>query len=443
MALLFRAIGWFGLYVFLVLLPLATALVVPAIAPGGSPPLAWSFGVACGYIALAMLVLEFALVTRLRSVAQPFGIDALQLFHRRLGFVATGFVLAHVLVLLGAGVGLRALDPLGGPPAMRGGALALWCLVALVGTSLWRRQLRLSYEAWQFVHRWLALVLVGGALWHVHAVEGAAAAPALTLLWLAYALIVVALMLNYRFLQPLRQWRRPWQVIDNRVERADTRTLVVEPLGHAGFDFEPGQFAWMLTGRTPFHAQEHPITISGSAERDARGRLEFTIKALGDWSGEVVPAITPGQRLWLDGPHGVFTPERAPALGLVLIAGGVGITPMRAILLTMRDRGDRRPVLLLHAASSWERLTFREELEALTREIALTHVPVLEDPPPGWTGERGWIDRALLERHLPAQRAHWQCFVCGPPAMLDAMERLLPAAGMPADRVHTERFAMV
>jgi ferredoxin-NADP reductase len=153
--------------------------------------------------------------------------------------------------------------------------------------------------------------------------------------------------------------------------------------------------------------------------------------------------MQPGQRLWLDGPHGVFTPERAPAIGLVLIGGGVGITPMRAILLTMSDRGDRRPVLLLHAASSPERMTYRETFERLAGELALTYVPVVEDAPPGWPGERGLIDRALLERHLPPQRAHWQCFVCGPPPMLDAMERLLPACGMPVSRVHTERFAMV
>jgi predicted ferric reductase len=394
-------------------------------------------------VALSMLALEFALVARLRAVAQPFGIDALQLFHRRLGLAALGFALAHPLLLLAAGTPAAAFDPFGGPPPMRPGAAAFWLLVLLVATTLWRRALRLSYEAWLRLHRWAALALLAGALWHAFAVEGRSGEPLMRALWAAYALLVLGLMGWHRVVAPLRAWRRPWRVVDNRVERGDSRTLVVEPVGHRGFDFAPGQFAWLLTGRTPFSALQHPITMAGSAEQGAERRLEFTIKALGDWSRAVVPAMAPGQRLWIDGPHGVFTPERTPAIGLVLIAGGVGITPMRSIVRTMRDRGDRRPVLLLHAASSLDRMTFREEFESLAKELALTYVPVLEQPPAGWTGERGWIDRALLERHLPAQRAHWQCFVCGPPAMLDAMERLLPQCGLPAERVHTERFAMV
>jgi predicted ferric reductase len=440
MNLLLRAIAWSGLYVLLVALPLLAALW-SASGPGRS--FLHELGVAAGYVALSMLALEFALVARLRVVAQPFGIDALQLFHRRLGFAALGFALAHPLLLLAAGTPASALDPLGGPPALRPGAAAFWLLLLLVASTIWRRTLRLSYEAWLSLHRWVALALLAGALWHAFAVEGRSGAPLMRGLWTAYALLVVGLMAWHRLVAPLRAWRRPWRVVENRVERGDSRTLVVEPVGHRGFDFAPGQFAWLLTGRTPFSALQHPITIAGSAEQGASRRLEFTIKALGDWSRDVVPAMAPGQRLWIDGPHGVFTPERAPAIGLVLIAGGVGITPMRSILRSMRDRGDRRPVLLLHAASSLERMTFREDFEALAKELALTYVPVLEQPPDGWTGERGWIDRALLERHLPAQRAHWQCFVCGPPAMLDAMERLLPQCGLPAERVHTERFAMV
>lgn len=440
MNLLLRAIGWSGLYVFLVLLPLVAALWS---AGGAGRGLLHELGVAAGFVALAMLALEFALVARLRTVAQPFGIDALQGFHRGLGFVALGFALAHPLLLLAAGMSARGFDPFGGPAALRPGAAAFWLLLLLVATTIWRRALRLSYEAWLTLHRWAALLLLAGALWHGFAVEGRSGPPLMRALWGSYALLVVLLVLRHRLLAPLRQWRRPWRVVENRIERGDARTLVVEPVGHRGFDFEPGQFAWLLTGRTPHSALQHPITMAGSAEQGASRRLEFTIKALGDWSREAVPRMQPGQRLWLDGPHGVFTPEREPAIGLVLVGGGVGITPMRSILRTMRDRGDRRPVLLLHAASSPERMTYREEFEALAREIALTYVPVVEEPPPGWTGERGRIDRALLERHLPPQRAHWQCFVCGPPPMLDAMERLLPACGLPAVRVHTERFATV
>jgi predicted ferric reductase len=70
-------------------------------------------------------------------------------------------------------------------------------------------------------------------------------------------------------------------------------------------------------------------------------------------------------------------------------------------------------------------------------------VYVLEDPPPGWTGERGLIDEAVIRRHLPPHHRRFQYFVCGPPPLMDSMERVLPSLEVPAGRIHAERFDMV
>jgi predicted ferric reductase len=185
------------------------------------------------------------------------------------------------------------------------------------------------------------------------------------------------------------------------------------------------------------------MSISSSAEHSPDESLEFSIKAFGDWSGETVPALVPGTRVWIDGPFGAFTPDRAPGQGFVFIAGGIGVTPFRAMLLTMRDRGDRRPVILLYAARNWTRVVFRGELEALAHEIDLRLVWVFEEPEPDWQGERGYIDAAMLERYLPAPRDHHQYFVCGPIAMMDEMEELLARAGIPRGQIHSERFNVV
>jgi ferredoxin-NADP reductase len=70
-------------------------------------------------------------------------------------------------------------------------------------------------------------------------------------------------------------------------------------------------------------------------------------------------------------------------------------------------------------------------------------IPVLEQPPDGWTGEAGRIDEALLRRHLPRDHRRFQYFVCGPAPLMDAMDEVLPALGIPAARIHSERFDLV
>lgn len=433
MGLLFRGIVWFGLYVALALAPLRIALLVDPI--GAPRPFVHELAVAFGFIAFPLLAAEFALVSRLRAASAPFGTDALMQFHRAMALAACAFALGHALLLApGSSLGSRG---------MPSGTAALVLLAALVAASLWRRRPGLSYEAWRLTHLAAALVVVAGSLVHVLAIGRYSGEPLLRGALLLYAGVLLALLLDYRALRPLRLARRPWELLANRDEGADARTLIVQPLGHAGFAFEPGQFVWLAAGRSPLAAEQHPISIASSAERAPDAPLELTIKALGDWSREVVPALRPGARLWLDGPYGAFTSDRAPGQGFVLIAGGIGITPLRSMLLTMRDRGDVRPALLFFAARNFERVVYRAELEALTRVMSLRIVWVFEEPPPDWAGERGFITVEVLRRHLPRQFRRMQYFLCGPVPMMDALEEALAAIGVPRAQIQSERFNVV
>ena len=150
-----------------------------------------------------------------------------------------------------------------------------------------------------------------------------------------------------------------------------------------------------------------------------------------------------GQRVYLDGPYGAFTIDRNPADMHVLIAGGVGITPMISILRTLADRGDRRPVLLLYGSRDWDSITFREELDALTPRLKLTVVHVLSNPSEAWTGERGFINAELLKRHLPPPYADHEYFICGPDVMMDAIETALGKLSVPLSKYHSERYSFV
>jgi predicted ferric reductase len=439
MSPLLRAASWSSAYLVLALLPLAAALVADPI--GGRRTFALELSVALGFVAFAVLAIEVALVSRLRAASAPFGTDALMLFHRKMGIAAAVLAIAHPLLLGRAGSSLW--NPFAGTTASRFGAVASWSALALVASAVLRKRWKLRYEAWKRWHQVLAVAAIAFAWLHAREAGRYAGAPLVAGVLGAYALAFVALMLRYDVVRPLLLSREPWEVVENRDEGADTRTLVVRPVAHGGMRFAPGQFVWLLTGRHPLVSEQHPISVSSSAEPAKDGRIELSIKALGDWSSSVVPAIERGARVWLDGPFGAFSIDGVAEKGLVLIAGGIGITPMRSMLLTLRDRGDERPVVLVYAASHPRRALFRSELAELERELDLRVVYVFERPDPDGKGERGFVTAELLRRNVPGDPRDRHFFVCGPPPMMDGLESVLAELGVPAAQVSTERFDMV
>jgi predicted ferric reductase len=139
--------------------------------------------------------------------------------------------------------------------------------------------------------------------------------------------------------------------------------------------------------------------MSSMADIEPGGAVTFTIKSLGDWSGEKVPSLKPGDKLWLDGPHGVFSMDREQAMGYVFIGGGVGITPLYSMLQTMAEREDVRPVLLFYGAANSETMTYREKMAALAEKMGnLQVVPVFSEPEEGWGGETGFIREEILKK---------------------------------------------
>jgi ferredoxin-NADP reductase len=102
-----------------------------------------------------------------------------------------------------------------------------------------------------------------------------------------------------------------------------------------------------------------------------------------------------------------------------------------------------RPVVLFAGNRRWDSIIFRDRIDELTARLTVNVVHVLEEPPPEWTAETGYLDADILARHLPVGYRRFQFFACGPNAMLDAVETALVQIGTPADRIHTERFDWV
>lgn len=430
---------WLGVYLTLVLAPLFVLLLGPT-----PPGLGFwrDLSMALGFAGLAMMGVQFVLTARFRHATAPFGIDIIYYFHRYIGIVLLLVVIAHpVLVIADNPATLAFLNPFAGPWPMSAGVIAMLALIGVVIASLWRKTLGIAYEPWRVTHTAFSVTAVALALVHIEGVQYYLASPWQRLLWRVFALSLVAVVCYVRVVRPWQLATRPYRVTAVARERGDAWTLTLAPHGHRGFSFQPGQFAWLTLGGSPFLMQEHPFSFSSSPVLPG-GRLEFTIKELGDFT-RTIGSVPQGAVAFVDGPYGAFTIDRHPAPGYVFIAGGIGIAPIMSMLRSLAESGDRRPLLLVYAYRRWERLTFREAIADLQSRLNLTVVFVLEEPPDQWHGERGWITREVLDRHLPEDRLLRSVFVCGPEAMTQAIERQLHGLGIPASHVHSELFELV
>jgi len=438
MAHVTRGVLWSIVYLAAVVAPLFFMLV------GDAPPGRgwWSdLSLALGFIGLAMLGLQFAVTARFHPVDAPYGLDAVLQYHRQISYAAFAFVLAHPAILIIERPGrLDMLNPLTASTVERWGLLSVVALMVLIAASIWRQPLRLRYELWRVSHGLLAIVVVASALIHVERSGYYVSDPWSRGLWVVMSVVLIGLLAYVRIYKPWRLLNRPYSVTEVRAIAPRTWALTVQAEGHAGLRFQPGQFAWLTIDRTPFSVREHPFSFSSSAEQT--GLYEFTIKELGDFTSHI-GEVEPATRAYLDGPYGAFSTERYQGPGYIFVAGGVGIAPIMSMLRTFDDLGDRRPITLIYGSPSVEEAIYREELDGLAQRLDLDIVHVLGRAPDGWSGEAGRITGEVLDRHLPDRAPRRQCFICGPDAMMDAVERLLLERGIPAEHLQLERFEFV
>lgn len=433
-----RALMWIAVYLLLVLAPLFVLLLGPVPVGGGF----WvDLSLALGFAATAMMAVMFLLTARFQRATAPFGIDLIYYFHRQASIGAFGLTLLHplLLVILDPRL-LGAMHPAVMPWHLWAGLVSFVAMTALMISSLWRKQLRIHYDAWRVGHVVLAVLALVTAVAHIAGVAHYSATPWKKWLWLLIALSCLLTVLYVRLLKPALMLRRPWRVVDVIPEHGSTWTLVLRPERHAGFRFLPGQFAWLSLNRSPFAMKEHPFSISSSAQN--LREIRFTIKELGDFT-RTIGRVKRGTLAYLDGPYGTFSIDLSQAPGYVFVAGGVGIAPIMSMLRTLAERGDKRPLLLFYAYHTWERLTFREELEELRGRLDLQIVCVLSEPPVDWQGERGYLTEEIFARHLPPDKAGRECFICGPTPMIEVAEKALARQGVPLTHIHSEIFDLV
>ena len=240
-------------------------------------------------------------------------------------------------------------------------------------------------------------------------------------------LTVLVLVLWYRVAVPLRSFRRHrLEVLGVKEEAPGVISVYIGGRRLDELDAEPGQFfRWRFLTRSLWWSS-HPFSLSAAPGADM---MRITVKNLGDHS-QSLARLQPGTRVFAEGPYGAFTPGESDR-GVLLLAGGVGITPLRAIFATLPGH-----VTLIYRATSEQDIVFRDELDAIAAARGATvHYLV---------GSRAEIGGDPLSprvlRSMVPDLDQQDAYVCGPAGMTSAAVAALRAAGVPRQRIHFESF---
>ena len=391
-------------------------------------------GLWAGY---AMVVLV-ALMARLPPIERGVGADRLARWHAMGGRYAVGLIVAHAL-LITWGYAVTAHTNV----VSQSGALLLnypdvlmatvaGLLLVGVGISSARAaRRRLRYETWYYLHfyTYLAIAL---AFSHQFA-DGAEFMTNLParIVWGTMYATVAAAIAWYRFVTPARQaLRHQLRVLAVHPEAPGVVSVMIggRHLGELGA--ESGQFfRWRFLARGLWWTSS-PYSLSAPPGPDG---LRITVKALGGHS-QALAALRPGTRVVAEGPYGALTATVRRRRKVALIAGGVGITPLRALFQSLpASPGD---LTLIYRVGATRDAVFRRELEQLAsdREARLWFV----------TGHRADLGgdpltAASLTKRIPGLARH-DVYVCGPQGMTAAVTRELLAAGVKRRHIHVESF---
>jgi ferredoxin-NADP reductase len=243
---------------------------------------------------------------------------------------------------------------------------------------------------------------------------------------------VTVLLVWYRLLVPVRLNLKHQMRVEATVEEAPGIVSVLitgRKLHRLGA--QAGQFFRWRFLAPGMRFSSNPYSLSAAPRP---GLLRITVKAVGGHSSALA-SLKPGTRVWAEGPYGAMTAARRRGGKVLLLAGGAGITPLRALFETMpADRGD---LTLLYRAKKTEDLALWDELRAIADERGARLMYAVNGP----DGSRPEITPDGLKKRVPDLNQH-DVYLCGPPGMAEEMYSVLREAGVPSSRIHHESFEM-
>ena len=398
-----------------------------------------SIGRITGLLSAYLALVQVVLLSRIPALERAIGFDRLTRWHRWNGHACVDLVIAHVVFIVWGyalmdkfTVGKEISTMLGGGvyPGMITATIGTAFLIAVGFTSYAIARRRLPYEWWYAVH---LLAYAGIALAWFHEIP---TGNELVLhrfaddYWRALFAATIAIVAGFRVVVPLvNGLRYRLRVEEVVVEGPGVVSVRIGGRRLERLRAESGQFfLWRFLDRRRVWTA-HPFSLS---EAPGGSTLRITVKALGDHTARL-GELRPGTRVLAEGPLGTFTEAVRRSPKALLVAGGIGITPVRALLETMR--GD---LVVVYRALADSDLVLRDELDELAAgRDATVHYVVGDHRGDG----ASLLSPSHLEELVP-DVAERDVYLCGPPGMTAALERTIRAVRVPRRRVHVERFAL-
>jgi predicted ferric reductase len=413
----------------------------------GPADLLTSLGRLTGLVAADLLLVQVILMARVPMIERSYGQDELARRHRLVGFYSFNLLMAHVVLIL-VGYTLRdhtdLLRETWTVVTSYGGMLlavaAVVALTVVVTTSVRAARRVLRYESWHLLHLY-AYLGVGLSIPHEiwTGADFATSALARVYWWSVYGLALAAILVYRLGLPAWRSLRHGISVSSVVRESPDVVTVHLTGRGLHRLPARAGQYFVFRFLDGAGWSRGNPYSLSASP---SPRQLRVTAKDVGDGSGRLA-ALRPGTKVLIEGPYGRLTGEHRVTEKVAMLACGIGITPLRALLEELEYRpGD---AVLVYRAHDIDDVVFAAELDELARQRGITVHYLLGPRIPGrrsWLPQSAaqWTDSAAIRYLVPAL-PECDVFVCGPDAWMDAACDAVLEAGLPPDQLHQERFS--